>query len=64
MRASSRGVGRFSQPAKRPEPLWQNLPIPKSRDICLLRPPSLPRGERFETLTDTARIDDANIPAC
>jgi hypothetical protein len=40
---------------------WQDVPIPKSRDICLLRPPSLPRGERFETLTDAAKIDDANI---
>jgi hypothetical protein len=40
---------------------WRDVPIPKSRDICLLRPPSLPRGERFETLTDAARIDDANI---
>ena len=40
---------------------WQDVPIPKSRDICLLRPPSLPRGERFETLSDAARIDDANI---
>ena len=40
---------------------WQDVPIPKSRDICLLRPPSLPRGERFETLIDAARIDDANI---
>jgi hypothetical protein len=41
--------------------LWQDVPIPKSRDICLLRPPSLPPGERFEILTDAARIDDANI---
>jgi hypothetical protein len=41
--------------------LWQDVPIPKSRDICLLRPPALPPGERFETLTDAARIDDANI---
>jgi hypothetical protein len=41
--------------------LWQDVAIPKSGDICLLRPPPLPPGERFETLTDAARIDDANI---
>jgi hypothetical protein len=40
---------------------WQDVPIPRSCDICLLRPPSLPRGERFETLSNAARIDDANI---
>jgi hypothetical protein len=40
---------------------WRDVPIPKSRDISLLRPPALPRGERFETLSDAARIDDANI---
>ena len=41
--------------------LWQDVPIPKSRDICLLRPPSLPPGERFETLIDATGIDNANI---
>lgn len=40
---------------------WQDVPIPKPRDICLLRPPALPRGERFETVADAARIDEANI---
>ncbi len=41
--------------------LWRRVNIPKSRDIRLLRPASLPSGERFETPTDAARIDDANI---
>jgi hypothetical protein len=40
---------------------WQDVPIPKSRDIGLLRPPTLPRGQRFETLADAARIDEGNI---
>jgi hypothetical protein len=40
---------------------WQEVPIPKSRDISLLRPPTLPRGKRFETLTDALRIDERNI---
>jgi hypothetical protein len=40
---------------------WQAIPIPKSRDICLLRPPNLPRGKRFETLADARKIDEGNI---
>ena len=46
--------------ARKPD-LWQNVPILKSCDIALLRPPSLPRGKRFETLADAARIDEARI---
>jgi hypothetical protein len=34
--------------------LWRRVGIPKSRDIRLLRPASLPPRERFETLHDVA----------
>ncbi len=40
---------------------WRNVPIPKSRDIRLLRPATLPRGERFETRCDAMRINATRI---
>jgi hypothetical protein len=52
-------LGTPARPAARA--FWQDVPIPKSRDVSLLRPPTLPRGQRFETLADAAKIDQANI---
>jgi hypothetical protein len=41
------------RPNSRPyEELWRGVPIPRSRDVRLLMPPSLPRGRRFETKND------------
>jgi len=50
-----------SGPDSRRRPLWLDVAIPPSRDIRLLRPPSLPKGERFETFADAANIDRKNI---
>jgi hypothetical protein len=36
---------------------WRKVGIPTSRDIRALRPPSLPRGQRFETPSDAARVN-------
>lgn len=47
--------------ARRQSEFWRNVPIPKSRDIRLLRPSTLPRGQRFETRADAARIDALNV---
>ena len=45
---------------RKPE-LWRKVGIPKSRDIRLLMPASLPKGQRFETFHDAEKIDEANI---
>jgi hypothetical protein len=58
-RDPAEGLESPARPAARA--FWQDVLIPKSRDISLLRPPTLRRGQRFETLTDAAKIDDANI---
>src|SRR5580700_1328863 len=42
-------------------PLWRQVAVPPHRDIRQLRPPSLPKGERFESFADAARIDRKNI---
>jgi hypothetical protein len=42
-------------------PLWFGDAIPPSHYMPLLRPPSLPKGERFETFADATRIDRQNI---
>ena len=41
--------------------LWRRVEIAPEHDIRLLRPPSLPRGERFETAEDVAEYDAARI---
>jgi hypothetical protein len=41
--------------------LWRDVSIPKTRDISVLMPASLPRGERFETFADAARTDEKRI---
>jgi hypothetical protein len=45
---------------RKPE-LWRKVGIPKSRDLRLLMPASLPKGQRFETFHDAEKIDEANI---
>jgi hypothetical protein len=40
---------------------WRGVPIPRSRDVRLLMPPSLPRGRRFETKDDARARNLARI---
>src|SRR5271170_6356940 len=44
--------GRLRPNSRPDEELWRGVPIPRSRDVRLLMPPSLPRGRRFETKND------------
>jgi hypothetical protein len=46
---------------RRDPELWRRVEIAPEHDIRLLRPPSLPRGERFETAEDAAEYDAARI---
>ena len=41
--------------------LWRRVEIAPAHDIRLLKPPSLPRGERFETAEDVAEYDAIRI---
>jgi hypothetical protein len=41
--------------------LWRSVDIAPEHDIRLLRPPSLPRGDRFETAEDVAKYDAKRI---
>src|SRR5271170_3635352 len=44
--------GRLRPNSRPDEELWRGVPIPPSRDVRRLMPPSLPRGRRFETKND------------
>ncbi len=48
-------------PSSQTYPQWLGVKVPTSLDIRRLRPSSLPRGERFETVNDAKKIDEANM---
>lgn len=60
-KAKRSGLDKTPPNVRRERELWRNVRIPKSRDIRLLMPKSLPKGQRFETLSDAAQTDEANI---
>jgi hypothetical protein len=58
--ARIRGAQTPRNSRRKPE-LWQKVGIPKSRDLRLLMPESLPKGQRFEAPADVAGVDDLLI---
>ncbi len=57
--ASSNGAAKRDR--NRGHEPWRKVGIPTSRDVRALRPPSLPRGQRFETPRDVAKVNTDTI---